>query len=75
MDASAVDVLRWSVRENSAVVCLALRVLMEHAKGSDWVQQLMPSLCVLMKCGDRTVRGSIADVLESVVWPRLEHAL
>jgi hypothetical protein len=71
----APELRRWSVKENAAVVCAGLKALSKQGGGSDWVQELMPALCALMRCGDRAVRDSIADILESVVWPRLEHAL
>jgi hypothetical protein len=65
----------WDVAENSEVLCAALKALARHQGGGQWVQEMMPSLCGLMRIGDKAVRDALADIFESVVWPQIESGL
>lgn len=66
-------VRRWDVVENSTVVVTVLKALATQAQvHKAWVRHMMPSLCALMRLGDRTVREAIADIFDSVVWPEAD---
>ena len=67
----------WSAHENAPVLCAVLHALRELqlAQHSKCDSQLMGILTGLMRCGRPDVRATVADVMESVVWPQLQGVL